>query len=214
MSIVDTRENIPILQLKAIAMQRSLRVRRAAVVTRRKTRVTVIITETISFLTSPYDNPLFLSNKEVLKLLNDVCNGLQKYNRFDGKIINASKFLPSIGKQLEECRLDDILKVSMSQDEGADNSTALAKSANELEEFNVVDEVITMHCDLFWAKTGHGADTPFCHAKCEPLQNTAEKLRRSRNDVVLKHTIGGKKLWNSLTTSFQEELMKHSEEFK
>ena len=96
---VNARLNRPILQLKVIVMQWSFRVRRAKTVNRRTTRVTVNSIGTMSFLVSPYDNPLDLSNKEDRKLFNDACNELEKDDMFDCKLINSSNFLNLIGKE-------------------------------------------------------------------------------------------------------------------
>ena len=72
------------------------------------------ITNVMALLTSPCDNPLYLSNKEDLKIFNDVHTGLKKDDRFHGKVINASKFLKMIGKELEDHTLDEILRIALS----------------------------------------------------------------------------------------------------
>ena len=59
-----------------------------------------------------------------------MCDALEKYDRFEGKLINTSKFLKRIRKKLEDHKLDEILTLAVSWDEGVKDSRALTKPAN------------------------------------------------------------------------------------
>ena len=207
MSRFDARSNRPVLNNRAIVIQRAFRASR-------RNQFVPHTTVAMAFLTSPYDSPLDLSNKEDRKLFNDACEGLEKDDRFDGKLANASKFLKLIGKELEDFLLDEILRVAVSWDEGASAPRVPTRSANIFEECNVSDVVTKRHCDLVWAITQYGSDTPLCFKAFDPMPTTTDELVKGRNAVMLKHVMAGKKTWNSLTTGFQVELINHSTEFK
>ena len=68
--------------------------------------------------------------------------------------------------------------------------------------------------NLVWASTAHGADTLKYFARFTTAATDDATLDAERNKMRLKHVMMGKKIWDSLSSEFQIDIMESSGEFK
>ena len=64
-------------------------------------------------------------------------------------------------------------------------------------------EQIQAHCDLVWSTSTFGADTPKHCSKFGTAPIDDQTLEGLRNGRQLKHVMMGKKLWDSLSSTFK-----------
>ena len=173
---------------------------------------------TTPFLFNPYDATLDLTDKDDRKLYQEACKGLSKDDRFDGKRENYPNFVKLLEQQLQDVRVMETLEVPTAWDSSATNpdDQRLPIQTDVVDIFKshkATSEQVEHYCDLVWANTAH-ASTPeyFAHFDNPPTDDAA--LTLLRNTRRLKHIILGKKLWNSLTSSFQIDIQVNRDEFQ
>ena len=67
---------------------------------------------------------------------------------------------------------------------------------------------------LVWADTTHGGNTPKYYVNFSTPPSSTAALKKLRNQRRLCHVMMGHKIWNSLTSNFQLELIVDKDEFK
>ena len=88
---------------------------------------------------------------------------------------------------------------------------------NIFENQGLAHEIITRQVDLVWAKTKHGSGdeaTPKYFKKFETKPADDAELSEARNQRLLKHVMLGRLLWNSMSPSFQLELLAEKDKFR
>ena len=165
------------------------------------------------FILNPYDQELDLTRKDHLRLYIDGCAGLKEEVKFDGRIENYPSFVKLIGKRMEEIRVKECLRIATEWETTGTNP-----------EFPVKDKILDLfdtngatkaqidhHVGLIWAETDkdHTNELPI-RVNTKPGDNAA--LSKVRNFLRLKHVMFGSLLWNSLTSSFQLEIVGQDEE--
>ena len=167
-----------------------------------------------SFILNPYDTKLDLANKDDRKLYQDACKGLTKENQFDGQKKNIKTSSNSLKNISRERRYWRYWKIIVAWDNTASDPEAqkLPTIAGMIDRFT--SKQVTQaqvqaqtQIELVWVPTTHGTNTQrFFKRFSSPPANTTE-LEKERNHRRLKHVMMGSKIWNSLTVTFQINIM-------
>ena len=171
-----------------------------------------------TFLLNPYDACLDLSSKDDRKLYHDACKGLTD-NKFDGKKENFNDFIKLIENEFQKTRVMEALEITTEWDISAsdteDQKMPTAEGTiNSFRSKQLTKEEVLAHVELVWPPTPHGTATPRYFKRFTSSPTTTDELEKERNQRRLKHVMMGWKLWNSLTASFQIELMGGKPEFE
>ena len=172
-----------------------------------------------AFLLNPYDSTLNIADKDDRKLYQDACKGLPEANRFDGKRHNYADFTKLIAKHLKDTRVMEALKIAVKWDTSAADTEGQKLPTTEgiIDLFSsnkVTKEQVVEHCELVWSDSNYGNDTTRYFAKFATPPTSEEDLISERNKRRMKHVMMGYKLWNSLTSSFQLDIIGGREEFE
>ena len=172
-----------------------------------------------AFLLNPYDGDLDLSNKDDRKLYQDACKGLAKENLFDGKKQNFQDFAKLLEVDFKKTRVMEALEISTKWNESASNEEerklpTVGGIVDSFKSKQVSPEQVRAHSELVWGTTSFGTNTPkYFKLFPNPPTNTIE-LENERNKRRLKHVMLGWKIWNSLTASFQIDIMGGKAEYE
>ena len=163
-----------------------------------------------TFIFNPYDATLNLSDKEDRKLYQDACKGLTSEDRFDGKRENYPNFVKLIEQSLQDVRVMETLEISTRWDQSATDpdDRRLPVQDDIIDIFRshkATEQQVADHCDLVWANTAH-LQTPKYFARFGNPPSNDDELNSLRNGRKLKHIMLGKKIWGSLTSSFQIDI--------
>ena len=172
-----------------------------------------------TFLLNPYDGDLDLTNKDDRKLFQDACKGLEKENLFDGKKQNFQDFAKLLEVGLKKTRVMEALAICTEWDEtaSAEEDRKLPTAGGTVDSFKskqVTPEQVRAHSELVWGTTAFGSATPKYFKSFIQPPTTTEELEKERNKRRLKHVMLGWKLWNSLTASFQIDIMGGKTEYE
>ena len=170
-----------------------------------------------AFLLNPYDSELDLTNKDDRKLYENACKGLKEDSLFNGKRENYSNFVKLIEKEFKNTRMMEALEISREWDDLAtavENRRLVTSTVDIFKTNKVAREEVLEHCSLVWAATSHGNDTPKYFKRFESVPTDTAELNKARNQRRLKHVMMGNKIWNSLSASFQIDIMGSKVEFE
>ena len=78
----------------------------------------------------------------------------------------------------------------------------------------VTREEVVAHCGLVLAITTFGSDTTRYFRRFDTPPTDTNKLEKARNNRRLKHAMMGAKVWNSLTSQFQIDILGSKGEFE
>ena len=173
----------------------------------------------MAFIINPYDNVLDLKDKHDIKLFQEGSKGLKETDKFSGKKVDYSNFEKLMGKSFDDVRVMEALMIPTIWDTSNANA-ALQKVPTEeglLDLFTthkLSKSQVKSKSNLVWASTAHGADTPKYFARFTTAATDDATLDAERNKMRLKHVMMGKKIWDSLSSEFQIDIMGSSGEFK
>ena len=106
------------------------------------------------------------------------------------------------------------MEVGVKWDESTATPRVPIKTSNVLEAGNVSDDATKKHYDLVWTQTEYGDGTPEYGKEFDSILTSTVEFKSLHNGTTLKHVMAGKKIWSSLTTDFQVELIGHDHIFK
>ena len=146
----------------------------------------------------------------------DVCKGPKEKDLYNGTKENWNGSVKLIRKPLNDVRVTDVLKVATEWDNdnpAVDAKKVVTKEVNLFDRHNLTTKQVTDYVNLFWRETAHGADTPKYHKRyITPPADTAE-LTSHRELTRMKSIILGQKVWDSLTSEFQADIIMDVSEF-
>ena len=156
---------------------------------------------------------LDLTKKDHLRLYIDGCAGLREEVKFDGKSENYPSFVKLIGKQMEEIRVKECLQIATEWDTTGTNPEfpVEARILNLFDTNGATKAQINHHVGLIWADTDKDQTDELPITVDTKPRDDAE-LDKIRNFLRLKHAMFGSLLWNSLTSSFQLEIVGQDKE--
>ena len=163
-----------------------------------------------TFKTNPYDRLLDLDKASDLKLYNKAVEGLEKEDKFDGKKANFDKFQKLIGKSFRDVKVMEALLIPTKWDVNNADPEAKKLVLMEVDAFKtnkVTEEQVAVKSELVWATTTHGANTPRYFKQLAIVPTNNAELTMARNMMQMKHIIMGKKIWDSLTSKFQIDII-------
>ena len=172
-----------------------------------------------SFLLNPYDATLNLADKDDRKLFQEGCKGLKDKDIFDGKKPNYGNFVKLIEPGLTSTRTMPALEISTAWDSNSSSTEAKRiPDANGIIDIfksnKATTEEIQHHCNLVWATTVFGADTPQYFKVFDTAPTNTSELQALRNEQQLKHVMMGNKIWESLSSNFKIEISGSKAEFQ
>ena len=173
----------------------------------------------MAFILNPFEANLDLTDKDDRKLFADASKGLKDENLFDGKRENFAKFSKLIEKEFNDVRVMKCLSVPTKWDVGAGNAVGrripiAAEKVDFFSSYQGEKAQIQEYCDLVWAITNYGADTPRYFDIFEVAPTNTGELNELRQQRQLRHIIMGSKIWKSLKSEVQIEYAGQSNEFK
>ena len=163
-----------------------------------------------TFKTNPYDRLLDLDKASDLKLYNKAVEGLDKEDKFDGKKANFDKFQKLIGKSFRDVKVMEALLIPTKWDVNNADPEAKKLVLMEVDAFKtnkVTKEQVAVKSELVWATTTHGVNTPQYFKQLAIAPTNDAELTKARNMMQMKHIIMGKKIWDSLTSKFQIDII-------
>ena len=166
---------------------------------------------------NPYDAKIDLTTKDGKKMYMDACKGLKEKDLYDGTKKNWNGFVKLMRKPLNDVRVMEVLKVTTKWDEDNIDDAGkrmVVEDANLFDRHNLSTKQVIDYVNLFWSETAHGADTPKYHKRhATPPVDTAE-LTDQRELSRMKSIILGRKVWDSLTSEFQAEIITDAADFE
>ena len=149
----------------------------------------------------------------------DACKGLAKENCFDGQKKNFQDFVKLIEKEFKKTRVMEALEISTSWDSTASDTEAKKQPTTDgiIDSFRskqLTQDQVRAHSELVWSDTAYGLDTPKYFKRFSSLSISSNDLVEARNHRRLKHVMMGNKIWNSLTASFQIDIMGGKHEYE
>ena len=165
------------------------------------------------FILNPYNQELDLTKKDHLRLYIDGYAGLREGVKFNGKSENYPSFVKLIGKRMEEIRVKECLQIATEWETSGTNPEFLveARILNLFDTNGATKAQINHHVGLIWADTDKDQTDKLPIMVDTKLRDNAE-LDKIRNFLRLKHAMFGSLLWNSLTSSFQLEIVRQDQE--
>ena len=173
----------------------------------------------MAFILNPYLADLDLSDKDDRKLFQEGCKDFKKEaDFFDGKREDFDDFCKLMEKEFEQTKMMECLYVPTSWP-----TTGTAEQNRIPEADGMVDifethqlerEKVRDYSELVWADTTHGGNTPKYYVNFATAPGSTSALKKVRNQRRLCHVMMGHKVWNSLTSNFQLELIVDKDEFK
>ena len=171
------------------------------------------------FLTSPYDDPLDLVDKDDRKLFKEEFKGLCNKDMFTGTKQGYVNFVKLIKTEFESTRTMEALEVCTKWDtaEGTDEAKRIPSEQGKIDIFTsnkASKEEVIFHCDLVWSTSAFGSNTPkyFKNVASAPANNAT--LNDAWNLVKQKYIIIGTKIWNSLSSELKVEISCSKQEIK
>ena len=147
------------------------------------------------------------------------CKGLEDDDKFSGKKAEYNDFAKLIGKSFEDVRLMQTLLIptiwdTANEDVGLQRLPTEAGIVDPFKVHNVTKVQVRAKLELVWVDTKFGANKPEYFAIFYTTPTDDGTLNATRNKVRLTYVIQGKKIWYSLQSAFQIEIMGSNEEFK
>ena len=167
----------------------------------------------MAFILNPYDQTLDLLTRDHLRLYTEGCAGLPDKNKFDGKIENYPSFVKLIGKKMEHTRTRQCLKISTEWENTTDDieNPVNDKIVDVFDSNRATKDQVDAHCALIWSTTDFaGTNNLFKRMVTKPTDDAT--LNAERNPAKLKHAMLGNIVWNSLTPSYQLEIVGEDED--
>ena len=154
---------------------------------------------------------LNLADKDDCKLFQEGCKGLKDKDIFHGKKPNYGNFVKLIERELTSTRTMTSLEISTEWDSNSSSTKAkrIPNADGIIDIFKskkATPGEIVHHCDLVWAKTDFGAETPEYFKGFATAPKDTSKLQALRNAQQLKHVMMGNKLWESLSSAFKIDI--------
>ena len=171
-----------------------------------------------TFILNPYDAVLNLGDKDDRKLFTEGCDGLKKEDYFDGKKQNYGNFAKLLEGELHDTRTMEALQIHTRWQDGGDADAAkrVPLTEGEIDIFKsnkATKEEVLRHCNLVWAETDFGTNTPKYFKAFDTAPTDTAGLNVLRNHRKQKHVMLGKKIWNSLSSNYKIEISGYKDEF-
>ena len=172
----------------------------------------------MAFILNPYDAVLNLGNRDDRKLFTEGCEGLKKEDHFDGKRRSYGDFAKLLEGELLSTRTMEVLQINTKWQAGGDADAAKRVpipegTINIFESNEATKEEVRDYCDMVWADTPFGVDTPEYFSAFSTAPTNTTELNTLRNQRKQKHVMLGKKIWNSLSSNYKIEISGHKSEF-
>jgi len=167
----------------------------------------------MAFSLNPFDRDLNLTDKDDRKLFKDGCKGLKEENKFDGKRESYVNFMKLIKVGLESIKAMECLMIGTAW---VVTSPQPSQLLDLFENKNIKKEQIKEHCDLVWANTDHASTPRYFRTFTAPTVAPTDDatLNDARNQRKLRHVMMGNKIWSSLKSKYQLEILPNVDEFK
>ena len=142
------------------------------------------------------------------------CVGLPDKNKFNGKIKNYGRFFKLIRKKMEHTETSQCLQISTKWENTTEEAIQNHINDKIVDVFNSNKATIDQgdaHCALVWFMADFaGTNKLFKQMAMKLIDDSG--LNKERNPAKLRHVMLGNIFWNSLTPSYQLEIVREDEE--